>query len=149
MTASASEDKQNKDQSANRPSGAIPCDLKLEAKPIQKQKQILEAVLLPHGKQVVDVDADGNCQFAAVAAQLNLLGANDGGAVWTAGAVRARVATHMRGKKEEWEPFIFENEGANWEKFSSRIAQDKEWGNHLTLLGNACSSSCVCINVVC
>jgi hypothetical protein len=149
MTASASEDKQNKDQSANRPSGAIPCDLKVEAKSIQKQKQILEAVLLPHGKQVVDVDADGNCQFAAVAAQLNLLGEKNGGAMWTAEAVRAEVATHMRGR-EGWEDFIYDSAGASWEEYVSKmIAEDKKWGDHLTITGNSCSSSCVCINVVC
>ena len=85
------------------------------------------------GFEVAPIDADGNCQFSAIAQQLGPdIGYKD---------VRSRVVKRLRQWADEQtvdENFFFIRDDIHgYEAYLSAMEQDGTWGDHLTLLAAA------------
>lgn len=73
--------------------------------------------------KIQPVQADGNCQFRALSAQLY-------GDEKHHSALRAQVVEQLRCKRERYEPYIH---GVSYDDYLTRMARDAEWGDNVSL----------------
>lgn len=87
----------------------------------------LKQILSHHGLRVIDVAADNNCQFSALAHQLSALGLFKGDSE----AMRAHLVDHQR-ETGEWKNLVGESEDAD--KYLDDMAKHGGlWGDGITL----------------
>merc|ERR1711908_184830 len=73
---------------------------------------------------IVRMEDDGNCQFRALAHELH-------GEQSHHLAVRAKVTAHLRAHSDEYSFFV--GDDADWQQYLSDMAQNRTWGDKLTL----------------
>jgi hypothetical protein len=91
--------------------------------PRPSSQQYLERRLREHGMVETQIKADGNCQFRALAEQLF-----DGDQERYA-ECRAAAINQLRSEPDRYREFITED----WETYVSRMENDGEWGDNITL----------------
>lgn len=82
----------------------------------------LAKVLDLYKAKIRPVEADGNCQFRALSAQLY-------GDEGHHAALRARVAAQLRERRERYENFVHES----YDQYVDRMSRNGEWGDNVTL----------------
>lgn len=111
-----------------------------EARAIMEEREVhdvdeatehLEAVLCQNGLRKEDTVADGNCQFDAIADQLNFHGLGVGDSPWTSHDVRSEICEHLAARRSQLQEFVV----GNWQNYLTRMRSSKppEWGDSLTL----------------
>lgn len=91
------------------------------------------------GFEIRNVVPDGNCMFAAVVDQLELLGQ----AKTSHMVLRQSCTEYLKHhpESEDGTPFYMFLDGESWEDYLEKMSQEGKWGDHLIL--QAISSVCV------
>ena len=86
----------------------------------------IENQLKIYGRISVDVKGDGNCQFRALAYQMNL-------GEESYRTVRTKVVTEMRENPDRYKELVIQKHG-NWDDYlKTHELPSEEWGDHVTL----------------
>lgn len=95
--------------------------------------QLLKQRLKIFGREMVNVPGDGNCQFHAIADQLNQIPNQT--PKQTAQTVRMRCVELMGedGRRQHFQGFRVSSDGKSWDKYLADMKTDTVWGDHLTL----------------
>jgi len=83
-----------------------------------------EAALRELGLRFLSIEGDGNCLFRSLADQ-------DQGRAGAHSEVRRRVVEHMAAHREDFEPFMEDDEP--FDAYLRRMGRDGEWGGHQEL----------------
>lgn len=84
----------------------------------------LDRVLEIYGATLRPVQADGNCQYRAISAQLY-------GEETHHGALRSRAVEQLRCKRDRYAPYVHHEGG--YDDYLTRMARDGEWGDNVSL----------------